>query len=282
MVSESRKAPSLPINFLGIGAQKSGTTWLHRMLRQHPEIYLPKGRKELMFFDDELKFRQGVEFYARFLDELAGEKAIGEITPGYLWTDDSNRRFPIEHFRAGIPERVKRTLGPDLKFLVLLRSPEQRAISAYFHHIRKGRVDQSEPILSAGNREGIFHMGFYYQHLRKWMKSFPPDQFMIETMEAMHRDKMAFLRRACRFLGVSPDFDPDEMDRPYQRSNYRFDDTGNVLLVEDESESLHIPKEDVTKIKRMYARDVWLLKHRLSVDVSPWHFGLRDLVALVR
>jgi hypothetical protein len=37
-------------HFLGIGAQKAGTTWLHAMLRQHDELWLPPV-KELHYFD---------------------------------------------------------------------------------------------------------------------------------------------------------------------------------------------------------------------------------------
>ena len=37
--------------FLGIGAQKAGTTWLYKKLVQHPEIWIPP-KKELHFFDN--------------------------------------------------------------------------------------------------------------------------------------------------------------------------------------------------------------------------------------
>ena len=38
------------VDFLGIGAQRAGTTWLYRCLRQHPQLYLP-GTKEIHYFD---------------------------------------------------------------------------------------------------------------------------------------------------------------------------------------------------------------------------------------
>lgn len=37
-------------NFLGIGAPRCGTTWLHKMLEQHPEVWLPP-IKEVHYFD---------------------------------------------------------------------------------------------------------------------------------------------------------------------------------------------------------------------------------------
>ena len=37
-------------DFLVVGAQRAGTTWLHRVLRQHPSLWLPPV-KELHYFD---------------------------------------------------------------------------------------------------------------------------------------------------------------------------------------------------------------------------------------
>jgi hypothetical protein len=40
-------------DFLIIGAQKAGTTWLHRNIQTHPQIWMPK-EKELHYFDEKL------------------------------------------------------------------------------------------------------------------------------------------------------------------------------------------------------------------------------------
>ena len=42
-------------DFIGIGAQKAGTTWLHRNLQAHPQIYMP--RKEVHYFDRKIRDR---------------------------------------------------------------------------------------------------------------------------------------------------------------------------------------------------------------------------------
>ena len=41
---------TVDISFLVIGAQKAGTSWLHTMLRKHPQLWLPDC-KELHFWD---------------------------------------------------------------------------------------------------------------------------------------------------------------------------------------------------------------------------------------
>ncbi len=59
--------------FLGIGAQKSGTTWLHARLREHPSIYLPE-EKEQHYFD--WNFHRPLAEYARVF-RPAGERLAG-------------------------------------------------------------------------------------------------------------------------------------------------------------------------------------------------------------
>ena len=100
-------------NFLVIGAQRAGTTWLYECLREHPEIFLPE-TKELHYFD--LNHEKGDEWYFRHF-EGASEKAIGEITPNYY-------QYPGAIEKAHV-------LLPEAKFIFILREPKARAISQF-------------------------------------------------------------------------------------------------------------------------------------------------------
>ena len=63
-------ADRLPLpDFLGIGAQKAGTTWLWENLRRHPEIFVPD-KKELHYFDN--KFDQSLRYYTRRFEAARG------------------------------------------------------------------------------------------------------------------------------------------------------------------------------------------------------------------
>src|SRR5690348_11928752 len=97
--------PVLP-NFLVIGVEKGGTTWLHTQLKKHPEIFLPN-TKEVHFFNkynsnfvahDYFKF--GLDWYREFFKDYEGQQAIGEVTPMYICD-------------AEAPLRIKQTL-PDV------------------------------------------------------------------------------------------------------------------------------------------------------------------------
>ncbi|MFW6086905.1 MAG: hypothetical protein ACODAG_06855 [Myxococcota bacterium] len=72
-------------NFLVIGAQKAGTTWLDQFLRTRPDIYVPPTRKEIWYFDVKARYEAlGLKGYAEYFESVSREKSIGEVTPGYL------------------------------------------------------------------------------------------------------------------------------------------------------------------------------------------------------
>ena len=68
-------------NFLGIGAQRAGTTWLYNCLNEHPDVFVSSA-KEIHFFSHE--FDRGVTWYEGHFQGRNTESAIGEITPNYL------------------------------------------------------------------------------------------------------------------------------------------------------------------------------------------------------
>ena len=108
-------------DFLGIGTQKGGTTFLHDLLRQHPGCHLPD-RKEIHFFSTE--YHHGEGWYRdQFLKAEPGQQT-GEITPFYMFHPQAAQR--IEAF------------DPDLRLIALLRHPVDRAISHYHHAKQRG------------------------------------------------------------------------------------------------------------------------------------------------
>ena len=111
-------------DFLLLGAARCGTTSLFRYLQQHPHI-LPSRNKELHFFD--IQFESGMTWYGQqfFPSTLRGERYIvGEATPYYL-------------FHPLAPARV-RTALPNVRLIVTLREPAERAVSHYAHNVYHG------------------------------------------------------------------------------------------------------------------------------------------------
>ena len=106
------------IDFLVIGAARSGTTSLAAYLRSHPSIYLPL-EKETCFFSDNDRYNKGVDWYLQsyFHCRKSENKIIGEATPAYML------------FKY-IPERIFSTT-PNTKLIAILRNPIYRAYSHY-------------------------------------------------------------------------------------------------------------------------------------------------------
>ena len=96
--------------FLGIGAAKAGTTSLAELLRSHPEISFPHHAKELHYFDE----RFGRVPRDWYFQQFSQNTAVGEFTPSYLFLPECR-------------DRIFDTLGADLRFIVALRNPVDRA-----------------------------------------------------------------------------------------------------------------------------------------------------------
>lgn len=209
--------PRIPVNFLLIGAQKSGTTWLAAMLAEHPEIFRPK-QKELHYFNKYTNYARGPAWYLEHFRGVRGEKAVGECTPNYLWVCDAPPEVQDERRHRGKPplefvidenqirdvhERVHALL-PDVRLIVSLRNPVDRAISGFMHAIRARRIPPSSNILDVGGKEGILGMGFYYRHLEKWMSLFPREHFLILVYEEdIEQNRDRTIARLYRHLRVS-------------------------------------------------------------------------------
>ncbi len=98
------------LDFIVIGAQKSGTTTLFEYLRGHPELYLPPG-KEAPFFSHEEVWKDGWGEYVRRNFPGAGEagdRLWGTVTPHYMYGAlfDATPDLPAEKAVRIVPERI--------------------------------------------------------------------------------------------------------------------------------------------------------------------------------
>ena len=111
-------------SFVHIGPGKSGSSWLHETLALPPEVYLSEA-KDLYFFSR--SYDRGVDWCRKqFRPARPGHGVVGEVCPDYLTC-------------AEAPRRIRWCLGPDVRLMVTLRDPTERAFSAYPH--RPGEQD---------------------------------------------------------------------------------------------------------------------------------------------
>lgn len=156
-------------NLIVAGVQRGGSTWLHRSLALQPEIFMSE-RKEINFFG---KANGEISEYERYFEHAGTTRYRGESTPGY---------FSAAGARP-VAQRIRDTLGPDVKIIVSFRHPVQRSISAYLHHWRKGRLRGDEKLSDAAKRHGIERFGHYKEHTMGWLSVFPRDSFVFTSLD---------------------------------------------------------------------------------------------------
>ena len=192
------------LDFVGVGPQRTGTSWLHQMLLCHPRICFPKDVKETMFFDQ--RYNKGLGWYKTHFGHWQDGQLRGEIGPTYF--DD----IPA-------PNRIY-DLNSECKVIINLRSPVDRAWSSYRHHIAKGRV---EPSFQQATEKipQIIEAGHYGQHIPRWLDKFGPDQVTFILQEDIGSRPGKVLASIFRFLNI-------EIVDASQISNIRFSTVNGI------------------------------------------------------
>jgi len=179
-------------NFIGIGVQKCATSWLYRLLEGHPDAGITEP-KELDFFSYFYGF--GFQWYERFFEACESKLAIGEISPSYF-------------VDLAVPERVK-AYNPEIRVVLALRDPVERAYSNHLHEIRIGHLRGSDLSFEFGlqNNPTYLEQSFYSNGLRAWLKAFPKDQIAIFLQEDIKERPLEEAQRFYRFLGIDESYE---------------------------------------------------------------------------
>lgn len=176
--------------FLGIGAVKAGTTWLHRNLFEHPDLYLPV-QKPVFFWDRHRE--RGLELYSRIFSP-GRDQLRGEFTASY------------SVLPPGTKDEI-RELIPDLKLILILREPRSRAWSeAKMELTLIQEKDASEltedDYLAFLQSEKCLERGDYPAIIREWTKRFPREQIYIGLYDDIREAPQKLLTEVLQHLGV--------------------------------------------------------------------------------
>ncbi len=235
-------------DFLCIGAQRAGTTWLHLALAALPGVWLPPV-KELHYFDHAqapehwmgFRARQAVDlllrardparqawaldyafggpptegWYSRCFDDAPPDALLGEVTPAYATLD-----------AAGIGQVL--ALLPDVKVLLLLRDPVQRSLSGALHALRQaGQAVTAESLAAAVDEPGNRARSDYRAVIERWSAALPPDRLGIFFHDDLLADPAETLARIAGFLGLPA---PVEAATPRGRVNGNAGDLSGLDL----------------------------------------------------
>lgn len=197
--------------FLILGVQKAGTTWLADILRQHPDICMPT-TKELHFFNKKDQYEKGLDWYEQHFESCT-QAVRGEATPNYFWTSEDAEEIAESNRTENIPGVVHEAY-PDLQFIVSLRDPVDRAVSAYKTLIRGGYLSPKSNILDVAHRHGILSMGEYSRHIERWFKYFSSSRFLFFIFEEdVTKNRERTTAQMYDFLNVDPSFVPGDLNQ---------------------------------------------------------------------
>jgi hypothetical protein len=194
-------------DFLGIGTQRGGTTTLYDRLRTHPDLYLPE-KKEIHYFSR--NFDQPLGWYTAHFANARRTQRTGEVTPYYL-------------FHPEAPQRIA-ALRPQVRLIVLLRDPVERALSAYFRCRRRDlesleleaafaaehdRLADAERTIATPGGRHLSHQEHSYlarsryeEQLARYQAHFPRSQMLILRSEDFFAEPETAWRQIQEFLDV--------------------------------------------------------------------------------
>jgi len=177
--------------FIGIGAQKCATTWIFRNLDGHPQVALSL-QKELHFFS--ANYDRGYRWYESQFEAGPSARAVGEYSTSYLCDLDS-------------PERVAR-YNPDLRLIVALRDPVDRAYSNHLHEVRVGHLGSGTPSFESCEPDNPMYLeqSCYARHLRRWLERFPREHLLVLFQEEIESDPGSQAAMLYEFLGVDASY----------------------------------------------------------------------------
>lgn len=171
-------------DFIGIGAQRAGSSWLAEVLAGHPDICMPT--KEIHYFDR--NYDKGSEWY-RAMFRSCAEKALisGEFTPRYMFDERAASRLSRDF--------------PDVKLICVLRDPVERLMSHYrwARHKKafRGTVEKFIEEYDVALRRGL-----YFEQLKKFDAHYKSGNLLILISEDIQIDFVSTCRSLGEFLQI--------------------------------------------------------------------------------
>jgi hypothetical protein len=239
------------VDFVIGGVQKGGTSALDSFLRRHPHICMPSDLKEVHFFDREEMFRDSKPEYQKYHAHFQPEpqqQVIGEASPIYIYWNSA-------------PYRIW-SYNPDMKWIVILRNPVDRAYSAWNMERQRGAETLSFEDAIAHEQERcrqalplqhrIFSYtdrGFYVSQLRRLFSIFGRTNCHVLLNDDLRAEHQKTLRAVFAFLGVDDSIKTSEGKVFEQNYDQELDQKLRSRLIE----TFYF---DMRELERLLGRDL--------------------------
>lgn len=183
-----------------------------QQLRESTKIHMPS--QELHYFNNEVNYGRGQDWYLRHFKFAKPHQIIGEKTPDYIWIDANNENC----CRIDTPSRIKE-LNADIKLIVLLREPTERFLSAWHHNIRLGRIRENLTFHEIKNSPEYLEIylkmvdrGLYYSQISAYLEHFPRENLLVLFHDDVKKQPSLVLNKVSNFLTLSDELAPKKKD----------------------------------------------------------------------
>jgi len=191
-------------NAIGIGAAKTGTTWLFKCLQRHPQVFMAACKETNFFSYGTIEGR--LPEYAEHFRGSDGAVAVGEISTRYLTSELAPARISAHVPRA--------------RLFVSLRNPVEQVYSHYWHlrrqnfHEWDGRTPPASLEEAVDRYPGrLLEPARYAGHLQRWLEHVGGSRLHVILYDDIVRDPGRVLRDLYRYLGVDESFLPEDAAR---------------------------------------------------------------------
>lgn len=196
----------LPNTFL-IGAQKAATTSVYSWLSQHPDVCAPMSVKDYAFFTRDDFFEKGLEHLSSFYEgEYNNEGIVLQGSVHYIFFEKALKR--IYDF------------NPNSKFILVLRNPIERALSAYeyalkfnYENLAINEAFRNEDLRMKSEDHRVTseltykNHGLYYKQIQVFLKYFNRNQIKIVLFEDVSNPEL-LTKELFEFLEIDSNFNP--------------------------------------------------------------------------
>ena len=188
-------------NLFIIGAMKSGTTLLWKLLGSHPSVYMCTPKEPSYFVEpaqlcdlEPFLWSRGYwrsqELYLRLFQSPNDELFLGEASVYYTHLPQA----------PGVAERISR-FNPNARLIYIIRDPIERTISHYWHRVIYNGEDRS--LLRAVTEESRYRdVSYYAMQLMPYFNRFSRDQIKILIFEELIENHHETVNSVFRWLGL--------------------------------------------------------------------------------
>ena len=195
-------------NLLIVGAAKSGTTSLHNYLKQHPDIFMSNQKEPHFLINNEI----GVNRIAKGINNLRDYSNLFSNGASYKYRGESSAMY-LQFPEIAI-KNIDRYLDEDVKIIIMLRNPIERAFSGY-QHVKRYNLDEdldfedaleiSEQRYFTNNNitpaSRYIHIGMYNEFVRKFKTKFKTNVHIIIYKDFINNTNQE-LSSLFSFLGI--------------------------------------------------------------------------------